>query len=542
MQAESRQSQSTQSQSTQSQSTQSQSAQSQSKQAESAQAESAQAESSQVESSQAEPAQVESAQSDNVRLIQYDPGNFYDELFEVEGVPRSAASLLIERIDSLSLEELMRRQATAQQALFKVGVTFNVYSDNQGTERIFPFDIIPRVISLKEWEWIERGLKQRIYALNLFLHDIYNEQKIIKDGIIPERVIASSKGLMTPCVGLQPPNGLWCHITGTDIVRDRDGQWYVLEDNMRCPSGVSYVLENRRVMKSTFPRLFDAIDIKPVDDYASRLLDTLLNLAPSGLPDPTVVVLTPGIYNSAYFEHSFLAQQMGVELVEGRDLVVADGYLQMKTTKGLKRVDVVYRRIDDDFIDPLAFRPDSLLGVPGLMEVYREGRVAIANALGTGIADDKVVYAYVPQMIQYYLGEDQILPNVPTYLCWEDDQMSYVLDNLDSLVVKAASESGGYGMLIGPHATQAERDEFAQRIRTNPRNYIAQPTLSLSRVPTLIDSAFEGCHVDLRPYILYGDDIYVSPGGLTRVALKRGSLVVNSSQGGGSKDTWVVSE
>jgi len=481
-------------------------------------------------------------QTDTVQLNQYDPGQFYDELFESQGVPRPESSLLIERIKGLSIEELVRRQQTAQNALFKVGATFNVYSDSQGTERILPFDIVPRVVSLKEWEWIERGLKQRIYALNLFLTDIYNEQKIIKDGVIPERVILSSVGFMKPCMELQPPNGLWCHITGTDIVRDRDGQWYVLEDNMRCPSGVSYVLENRRVMKSTFPRLFDAIDIKPVEDYASHLLDTLLNLAPSGLPDVTVVVLTPGIYNSAYFEHSFLAQQMGVELVEGRDLVVVDGYLQMKTTKGLQRVDVVYRRIDDDFIDPLVFRPDSMLGVPGLMDVYREGRVAIANALGTGIADDKVVYAYVPRMIKYYLDEEQILPNVPTYLCWEEESMAYVLDNLDSLVVKAASESGGYGMLIGPHATQATRDEFAQRIRANPRNYIAQPTLSLSRVPTLIDGVFEGCHVDLRPYILYGEDIYVSPGGLTRVALKRGSLVVNSSQGGGSKDTWVVVE
>ncbi|MEM9449685.1 MAG: circularly permuted type 2 ATP-grasp protein [Cyanobacteria bacterium P01_E01_bin.6] len=475
-----------------------------------------------------------------MQLHQYNPGHFYDELFEMQGVPRIAASLLLKRLENLSIEELVQRQQTAQNALFKVGVTFNVYSDNQGTERIFPFDIIPRVVSLKEWEWIEQGLKQRIHALNLFLTDIYNDQKILRDGVIPEHVVLSSKGFMPACMGLNPPKGLWCHITGTDIVRDRDGQWYVLEDNLRCPSGVSYVLENRRVMKSTFPTLFDAIDIQPVDDYASHLLDTLLNLAPSGLPNPTVVVLTPGIYNSAYFEHSFLAQQMGVELVEGRDLVIVDGYLQMKTTKGLQRVDVVYRRIDDDFIDPLVFRSDSFLGVPGLMEVYQAGRVAIANALGTGIADDKVVYAYVPQMVKYYLGEDQLLPNVPTYLCWEESQLSHVLSHLDTLVVKAANESGGYGMLVGPHATQQERDEFAGRIRDNPRNYIAQPTLSLSRVPTLIDHSLEGCHVDLRPYILYGDDIYVSPGGLTRVALKRGSLVVNSSQGGGSKDTWVI--
>ena len=470
----------------------------------------------------------------------YDPEDFYDELFEAPGKPRLEATLLIERINSLPIEDVQRRQQAAQAALFKLGVTFNVYSDDQGTERIFPFDLIPRIVSGREWEWLERGLKQRIQALNLFLGDIYGDQKILKDGVIPSELIYSATGFLKPCVGLEPPQGIWCHITGTDLVRDRDGQWYVLEDNLRCPSGVSYVLENRRVMKNTFPLVFNRTAIRPVDDYAGQLLETLLNLAPSSLPEPTVVVLTPGIYNSAYFEHSFLAQQMGVELVEGRDLVVVDGYLQMRTTKGLKRVDVVYRRIDDDFIDPQAFRPDSLLGVPGLTEVYRAGRVAIANALGTGIADDKVIYAYVPQIIRYYLGEDQIVPNVPTYLCWESAQQDHVLKNLDSLVVKAANESGGYGMLVGTQATDAQREEFAQRIRASPRNYIAQPTLCLSRVPTLIGDRFEGRHVDLRPYILYGEDIYISPGGLTRVALKKGSLVVNSSQGGGSKDTWVV--
>ncbi|MGJ3244810.1 MAG: circularly permuted type 2 ATP-grasp protein [Elainellaceae cyanobacterium] len=473
---------------------------------------------------------------------QYDPGDFYDELFLKKGEPRPTATLLVERLNSLPMQELQRRLQAAQNALFKLGVTFNVYSDNQGTERIFPFDIVPRIIASSEWGWIEKGLKQRIHALNLFLSDIYGEQNILKDKVIPEELIHSATGFSKQCIGLKPPQGIWCHITGTDLVRDRDGQWYVLEDNLRCPSGVSYVLENRRVMKSTFPQLFNQVAIKPVDDYASQLLETLLNLAPGGLPDPTVVVLTPGIFNSAYFEHSFLAQQMGVELVEGRDLVVSDGYLQMRTTKGLQRVDVVYRRIDDDFIDPLAFRSDSLLGVPGLMEVYREGRVAIANALGTGVADDKVIYAYVPQMIQYYLGEDQILPNVPTYLCWEPDQQQHVLHNLDQLVVKSANESGGYGMLVGPHASPEQREEFAEKIKATPRNYIAQPTLCLSRVPTLIGDTFEGCHVDLRPYILNGKDIYVNPGGLTRVALKRGSLVVNSSQGGGSKDTWVVLE
>jgi uncharacterized circularly permuted ATP-grasp superfamily protein len=471
----------------------------------------------------------------------YDPGDFYDELFVAKGQPRPEAALLIERINSLSPEQLRQQQQAAQIALFKLGVTFNVYGDNQGAERIFPFDIIPRIVSAPEWTRLEQGLKQRIIALNLFLGDIYNEQKILKDGIIPAELIYSAKGFLKPCMGLRPPGGIWCHITGTDLVRDRSGQWYVLEDNIRCPSGVSYVLENRRVMKSTFPQVFRTMEIQPVDDYASHLLDTLLNLAPADLSDPTVVVLTPGIYNSAYFEHSFLAQQMGVELVEGRDLVVADGYLKMRTTKGLQQVDVVYRRIDDDFIDPLVFRSDSLIGIPGLMEVYRAGRVAIANALGTGIADDKVIYAYVPQMIRYYLNEDQILPNVPTYLCWVQQQQEYVLANLDKLVVKAANESGGYGMLVGPHASEEQCQEFAQRILANPRNYIAQPTLCLSRAPTLVNDSFEGCHVDLRPYILYGKDIYVNPGGLTRVALKRGSLIVNSSQGGGSKDTWVLS-
>lgn len=475
-----------------------------------------------------------------MRFDTYDPGDFYDELFIAEGQPRPQATPLIQRIDSLSEGELQQRQQAAQIAMFKLGVTFNVYGDNEGTERIFPFDLIPRIVVADEWAYIERGLKQRIHALNLFLADIYGEQKIIKDGIIPEELIKSAKGFLKPCIGLKPPEDLWCHITGTDLVRDKNGQWYVLEDNMRCPSGVSYVLENRRVMKSTFPQVFRTMDVRPVDEYPSHLLETLLNITPANLPNPTVVVLTPGIYNSAYFEHSFLAQQMGVELVEGKDLVVADGYLQMRTTKGLQRVDVVYRRIDDDFMDPTEFRSDSLLGVPGLMEVYRAGRVGIANALGTGIADDKVIYAYVPQMIRYYLGEDQILPNVPTYLCWEPKQLEYVLANLDKLVVKSANESGGYGMLVGTQATPAEREAFAEKIKATPRNYIAQPTLCLSRVPTLIDGHFEGCHVDLRPYILYGKEIYVNPGGLTRVALKKGSLVVNSSQGGGSKDTWVL--
>ena len=341
-------------------------------------------------------------------------------------------------------------------------------------------------------------------------------------------------------MGLRPPRGIWCHITGTDLVRDRDGQIYVLEDNLRCPSGVSYVLENRQVLKRTFPQVFEASRVRPVDDYPSRLLDMLQYLAPDSVTAPTVVVLTPGIHNSAYFEHAFLAQQMGIELVEGRDLVVTDGFVFMRTTKGLQRVDVIYRRLDDDFLDPLTFRADSLLGVPGLFEVYKAGRVALANAPGTGVADDKVIYAYVPKIIRYYLGEDSILPNVPTYVCWDDTERKHVVANLDKLVVKVANESGGYGMLIGPHASSAERAEFAERIQAAPRNYIAQPTLALSRAPVIVEDHFEGRHVDLRPYILYGQEIYVLPGGLTRVALRKGSLVVNSSQGGGSKDTWVL--
>ncbi|WP_373542080.1 circularly permuted type 2 ATP-grasp protein [Chamaesiphon sp.] len=475
-----------------------------------------------------------------MELDSYQPGEFYDELFLPDGKPRAIAATLIEKISSLSLAELQQHQQLAQSTLLRMGVTFNVYSDDRGTEKILPFDIIPRTIGEREWTQLEQGLKQRTHALNLFLSDIYGAQKIVADGIIPQQLIESASGFLKPCMGLTPPQGIWCHITGTDLIRDRDGSWYVLEDNLRCPSGVSYVLENRRVMKSTFPRLFEKMQILPVEDYASRLLETLMYLAPAAILDPTVVVLTPGIYNSAYFEHSFLAQQMGVQLVEARDLTIENGFLQMRTTKGLQQVDVVYRRIDDDFIDPLTFRADSTLGVPGLMDVYRAGRVAIANAPGTGVADDKVVYAYLPAIVKYYLGEEQLIPNVPTYECWDDTQRQYVLENLDKLVVKAAGESGGYGMLIGTRSTPEERSEFATKIIANPRNYIAQPTLNLSRVPTLLPDGIDGRHVDLRPYILNGKDIYINPGGLTRVALKKDSLVVNSSQGGGTKDTWVV--
>jgi uncharacterized circularly permuted ATP-grasp superfamily protein len=472
----------------------------------------------------------------------YDTAGFYDEMIAADGRPRAGTAPLVQRIAALPAGELLQRQRAAEEALLQLGITFNVYGEAAGTERIFPFDIIPRIVEATDWVYIERGLKQRIQALNCFIDDIYHAQKIVKDGVVPEYLIRSAKHFLPPCVGLHPARGVWCHVIGTDLVRDRDGQLYVLEDNLRCPSGVSYVLENREVLKATFPRVFEDSRVRPVEEYPSRLLGTLQSLAPAAVASPTVVVLTPGIYNSAYFEHAFLAQQMGVELVEGRDLAVADGWVWMRTTRGLERVDVIYRRIDDDFLDPQVFRADSLLGVPGLMEVYRAGRVALANAPGTGIADDKVLYAYVPQMITYYLGEDSVLPNVPTYMCWDDIQRRHILANLDKLVVKAANESGGYGMLVGPYASAQERADFAQRIQANPRNYMAQPTLALSRAPVIVDDHFEGRHVDLRPYVLYGEDLYVLPGGLTRVALRKGSLVVNSSQGGGSKDTWVLAE
>ncbi|MGB3224005.1 MAG: circularly permuted type 2 ATP-grasp protein [Desulforhopalus sp.] len=470
----------------------------------------------------------------------YDPEDFYDELIDETGTPRPEAQLLINKIESLPTGDLALRQKEAEALLLKMGITFNVYGRDEGAEKIFPFDLIPRIVSSGDWQQIEAGLKQRIYALNLFLQDIYNDKKILKDKIVPEDLILSSKTYRKECEGFTPPRGIWCHVTGTDLIRDRDGRFYVLEDNLRCPSGVSYVLENRQVLKRTFPQVFQALRVRPVDEYPGKLHEVLEFLAPDHVQTPTIGVLTPGIYNSAYFEHSFLSQQMGVELVEGQDLVVMDGFVHMLTTKGLKRIDVLYRRIDDDFIDPMVFRPDSMLGVKGLMEVYKAGRIAMANAPGTGIADDKVIYAYVPEIIKYYTGEEAILPNVPTYICRNDSDREYVLNHLDELVVKAANESGGYGMLIGPHASNAERAVFAEKIKAEPRNYMAQPTIALSRVPTIVGGGIEGRHVDLRPYILYGKDIYVQPGGLTRVALTKGSLVVNSSQGGGSKDTWVV--
>ncbi|MGI8427049.1 MAG: circularly permuted type 2 ATP-grasp protein [Actinomycetota bacterium] len=473
-------------------------------------------------------------------IAQYDTGGFFDEMFESNGRARPGSSLLVERIATMTEGDLLRRQRAAELALLNMGITFNSREADDG-EAIFPFDLIPRIVEASDWSGIERGLEQRIRALNLFLDDIYNDQKILKDRVIPEYVIKSSTAFLPQCVGLKPPHGIWCHVAGTDLVRDADGQFFVLEDNLRCPSGVSYVLENRQVMKRTFPQVFEACRVRPIDGYPGRLLETLQHLAPPGVTSPVVAVLTPGIYNSAYFEHSYLAQQMGVELVEGNDLLVADGFVYMRTTKGLRRVDVIYRRIDDQFMDPRAFNPDSVLGVPGLMEVYKAGRVGLANAPGTGVADDKVVYAYVPEIIKYYLGEEMLLPNVPTFLCWDDKDRKHVLANLEKLVVKPANESGGYGLLVGPHSTSAERKDFAGRIESSPRNYVAQPTVSLSRAPIIVQDHFEGRHVDLRPFALQGEGVYVLPGGLTRAALTKGSLVVNSSQGGGSKDTWVLS-
>jgi uncharacterized circularly permuted ATP-grasp superfamily protein len=472
----------------------------------------------------------------------YQTENFHDELFDEHGRPRPGAKVLVDFINSLPAGTLQDRQEAIERALHRMGITFAVYGDESGTEKIFPFDIVPRIVEAFEWSHIAAGLKQRIQALNLFIDDVYHDQNAIKDGIVPVEMLSKADSFRRECIGLKPPKGIWIHITGSDLIRHSDGAVYVLEDNLRCPSGVSYVLQNRLLMKRSFPQAFAESSVRPVFDYASRLYETLIHLAPDHVNDPQVVVLTPGIYNSAYYEHSFLAQQMGVELVEGRDLVVKDGFVFMRTTAGLKRVDVIYRRIDDNFIDPEVFRPDSMLGVPGLMNAYRNGRVALANAPGTGVADDKAIYAFVPELIRYYLNEEPILPNVKTYLCSREDDQKYVLSNLDKLVVKAVNEAGGYGMLVGPHATPEQRAEFADKIKANPRNYIAQPTLSLSRVPTVIGDHFEGRHVDLRPYILYGKDIWVLPGGLTRVALRKGSLVVNSSQGGGSKDTWVLAD
>lgn len=470
----------------------------------------------------------------------YETDQFYDELIAADGKPRAEARLLIEHINAMSSNELRHRQKAAERALHQQGITFSVYGNKKGTEKIFPFDILPRIITAKEWAVLEKGMKQRIKALNLFINDIYNDQKILDDNVIPRDLVLSSDCYLKECQGLTPPKGIWIHITGTDLVRDDSGEFYVLEDNLRCPSGISYVLQNRSILKRTLPKAFQAMGALPVSDYGDHLYETLRHLAPDGIKNPNVIVLTPGIYNSAYYEHSFLAQQMGVPLAQGSDLIIINDHVMLRTTRGFEQVDVIYRRIDDEFLDPEVFNKDSLLGVPGIMECYRKGNVALANAPGTGIADDKAVYAYVPQIIKYYLGEEPIIKNVPTFICDDKKDRDHVLANLESLVVKAVNLSGGYGMLIGPVSTAEEREEFAKKIQENPRDYIAQPTLALSRTPTIIGDSIEGRHVDFRPYILFGKSIFVLPGGLTRVALTKGSLIVNSSQGGGSKDTWVL--
>jgi len=472
----------------------------------------------------------------------YDTQGFYDELIAPDGSPRQEALPLIERINALSAKDLRRRQKAAERVLHQQGITFNVYGDKKGTEKIFPFDVLPRIVPAREWAVLERGLKQRIKALNLFIDDIYNGQKILKDGVIPADLVLSSECYLKQCEGLSPPKKIWIHVTGTDLVRHSDGEFYVLEDNLRCPSGISYVLQNRAIQKRTLPKAFEAMRTRPVSDYGDHLYDALRHAAPEGVENPNVIVLTPGVYNSAYYEHSYLAQQMGATLAQGSDLTIIDDHVMLRTTRGFEKVDVIYRRIDDAFLDPTVFNKDSLLGVPGIMECFRKGNVALANAPGTGIADDKAVYAYVPQIIKYYLDEDPIIANVPTFICDDEKDRAHVLANLETLVVKAVNLSGGYGMLIGPVSTAKEREEFAEKIKANPRDYIAQPTLALSRTPTIVGDAIEGRHVDFRPYILYGESIFVLPGGLTRVALTKGSLVVNSSQGGGSKDTWVLGD
>ncbi len=471
---------------------------------------------------------------------QYNPSGFFDELMAGQEQSRSHSQKLVEHLQSLSTADFRQRVTESEVVIREMGITFTIYSDAGNIDRAWPFDIIPRAIDGDEWARTEMGLKQRIRALNMFINDIYNDRNAIKDGIIPEDVVLQSKGYREACVGMTPPHGVWANICGSDLVRHSDGVMYVLEDNLRVPSGVAYMLENRRISKRVLPDIFNLLPISPVSDYPAHLYEMLASLRPD-LSFPTIALLTPGIYNSAYFEHAFLAQQAGLVLLEGADLAVgADGYVYMKTIQGPARVDVIYRRIDDDFIDPEVFREDSMLGVPGIMRAWREGKVAIANAPGCGVADDKVIYAYVPDLIRYYLDEEPSLPNVPTYVCRKPDDLAYVLEHLAELVVKPANESGGYGMLVGPHSTPEKIEEFRVLIQEDPNNYIAQPTLNLSVNPTCCDDAIEPRHLDLRPFILSGKDCYVTPGGLTRVAMRKGSLVVNSSQGGGSKDTWIV--
>jgi uncharacterized circularly permuted ATP-grasp superfamily protein len=462
-------------------------------------------------------------------------------MFLPDGTPRPHCQGLVRALEGLTAQDYLERHQIADLALINQGITFTVYGDSQGIEKPFPVDLVPRVIPGHEWSHIERGLEQRVTALNLFLRDVYTDARILKEGVIPRELVVHAANYRREFVGAEVPHGIYVHICGTDLIRDNHGQYCVLEDNCRTPSGVSYMLENRMILMRVFPSLFADNQVMPVDAYPGLLLEMLRELAPPWVPDPTVVLLTPGVFNSAYFEHSFLAQQMGVELVEGRDLYVDDGVVYMKTTQGPKRVDVVYRRIDDDYLDPLTFRPESVLGVPGLVNAYRQGSVSLANGIGTGVADDKSIYPYVPAMIRFFLGQDPMLPQIETYMGWDSSQLDHILTNMDKMVVKAANESGGYGMLIGPQASQAELDDFRAKVKAEPRNYIAQPLIELSTSPCFVGHSFEPRHIDLRPYILNGPSgVKIVPGGLTRVALRKGSYVVNSSQGGGSKDTWVI--
>jgi uncharacterized circularly permuted ATP-grasp superfamily protein len=473
----------------------------------------------------------------------YELAAAYDEMFRARGRPRSHYRPLYTRLLSLPAEELRRAKQEADLSFFNQGITFTVYGRQEGTERIFPHDLLPRIIKGAEWQTIEEGLTQRITALNLFLKDVYHERKIVKDGIIPGEIIYTCRHFRRQMRGVKVPRDVYVSVCGTDLIRLPDGSFVVLEDNLRVPSGVSYMLTSRKVMKQIFPMLFRKCGVRPIEHYSQALLATLRSLAPEGRSNPRIVLLTPGVYNSAYFEHAYLARQMGIELVEGRDLVVHDNLVYMRTTSGLQRIDVIYRRVDDDFLDPLTFRADSALGAAGVFNAYRAGNIVLANALGTGVADDKAIYAYVPEIIKYYLGQDPILNNVETLLMTNDAQREHVCANLDKFVVKAVGESGGYGMLIGPHSAAAQRNDFRDRILDDPRNYIAQPALALSTAPCFVDDGrVEPRHVDLRPYVLFGEKVTIVPGGLTRVALRKGSLVVNSSQGGGSKDTWVLQE
>ncbi len=468
------------------------------------------------------------------------PSSIYDEMNGADGTVRAHYAGYQKWLAETPPERIAQKRAEADLVFHRVGITFAVYGEEEGKERLIPFDVVPRIIPAQEWKQLAAGLRQRVKALNMFLHDVYHDQNILKSGRIPAEQVLSNSQYRPEMQGVDVPGGIYAHIAGVDVVRAGAGEFYVLEDNLRVPSGVSYMLEDRRMMMRLFPELFSRHRVAPVEHYPDMLLANLRAVAPQGVVDPTVIVLTPGAYNSAYFEHAFLAQQMGVELVEGQDLFVRDEHLYMRTTQGPQRVDVIYRRIDDDFLDPLAFRADSMLGVPGLLQVYRAGHVTLANAIGTGVADDKSIYPYVPDMIRFYLGEEPLLNNVPTYMCRKKEDLAYVLAHLDELVVKEVHGAGGYGMLIGPRASKDEIARFRQLLTDNPEGYIAQPTLSLSACPTFVEQGIAPRHIDLRPFVLSGKDINMVPGGLTRVALREGSLVVNSSQGGGTKDTWVL--